>query len=301
MSRRALIGFVTCFVVAFGIPWTGWIFVGDERLSLWLFPLFASFAGFAAAFAEDGKAGLKAFSQRVFKTAGALRYVLAALVVPLSLGLGYTACHRRTIVKYALVTRRYIGALAWCRTGDRTARRGGSAGAEYLQHRLGGHLAPFWTAGIVGVIWWLWHFALYRESVFAEPMAALNRMLYLVTWSVLMVYLVERAGGSVWPAVALHWAANTHPGVLQALLPSIDGSVLPGARRGHCSTLRLRACSRYSTGGFYFSKRARNVCFNCSLSLRQASLSRYRRPGVAHRMSHIGCRTPFGRSAVGAV
>ncbi|MDZ7869368.1 MAG: CPBP family intramembrane glutamic endopeptidase [Rheinheimera sp.] len=255
MSRRALIGFVTCFVVAFGIPWTGWIFVRDERLSLWLFPLFASFAGFAAAFAEDGKAGLKAFSQRVFKTAGALRYVLAALVIPLSLGLGYLLATGVPLSNMPWSPAAILGlSLGAALVTGPLAEEFGWRG--YLQHRLLGHLAPFWTAGIVGVIWWLWHFALYRESVFAEPMAALNFLLYLVTWSVLMVYLVERAGGSVWPAVALHWAANTHPGVLQALLPSIDGSVLPGGSKGSLFYFAAACLFALFHRRFYFSKRA---------------------------------------------
>src|SRR5688500_36814 len=71
--------------------------------------------------------------------------------------------------------------------------------------------APFWTALIVGGIWWVWHFALYRTSVFASPGSAFNFFAYLVTWSILMVFLVERGGGSVWPAVALHWGSQYAP------------------------------------------------------------------------------------------
>jgi hypothetical protein len=47
-----------------------------------------------------------------------------------------------------------------------------------------------------------------------------------------MVFLVQRAGGSVWPAVILHWAANTHPNVMQSLLPEVDGGFLPGGSKG---------------------------------------------------------------------
>lgn len=49
-------------IVAFGIPWVGWIGIQDDSLSLWLFPLFASIGGFAASFAEGGTAGLRDFA-----------------------------------------------------------------------------------------------------------------------------------------------------------------------------------------------------------------------------------------------
>ncbi|MDZ7904127.1 MAG: CPBP family intramembrane glutamic endopeptidase, partial [Rheinheimera sp.] len=41
----------------------------------------------------------------------------------------------------------------------------------YLQYRLLINFSPFWTALIVGIVWWLWHFALYRTSVFASLLA----------------------------------------------------------------------------------------------------------------------------------
>lgn len=65
MARATPAGWVTFLVVAFAIPWLGWLLVRNERLSLWLFPLFASLAGFAAAFAQGGTRGLADFSRRV--------------------------------------------------------------------------------------------------------------------------------------------------------------------------------------------------------------------------------------------
>jgi uncharacterized protein len=56
-----------------------------------------------------------------------------------------------------------------------------------------------------------------------------------------MVYLVTRANGSVWPAVFLHWAANTHPGILGTLFPSLDGSWLPGGSKGALFYLAVAA------------------------------------------------------------
>src|SRR5688500_6766176 len=65
-----------------------------------------------------------------------------------------------------------------------------------------------------------------------------------------MVFLVERGGGSVWPAVALQWAANTHPSVLQSLLPYVDGGILPGGSKGSLFYLGAACTFAASTTGF---------------------------------------------------
>ena len=257
-SRSSLIGIITFFLIAFAIPWIGWLFVQNEALSLWLFPVFASVAGFAAAFAEGGTQGLRDFSRRVFATRRALPYVLIGLFVPLSLGLGY------------LLTK---GVPLWSTSWFPAAVLGLSLGAAlitgplaeefgwrgYLQHRILHHLAPFWTALVVGAVWWMWHFALYRTSVFSSPASALNFLAYLETWSIFMVFLVQRAGGSVWPAVALHWGANTHPGVLQALLPSVDGGILPGGSKGALFYFAAACLFAIAFRRFYFSKQEQST------------------------------------------
>jgi uncharacterized protein len=253
MSRKSLVGITTFLLVAFCIPWAGWTFVRDDRLSLWVFPLFASIAGFAAAFAEGGKQGVKMFSLRVFGTGRSLRYVLAGVVLPLLLGLSYLLTQGAPLASMpwspaAILTLSLGAALVTGPIAEEFGWRG------YLQHRLLSRLAPFWTALVVGVIWWGWHFALYRTSVFASPGPALNFLAYLMTWSIFMVFLVERAGGSVWPAVALHWAANTHPGVMQALLPSVDGGSLPGGSKGSLFYLGIACAFALLHRKFFFAK-----------------------------------------------
>lgn len=231
MPHKSIIGITTFFSIAFGIPWVGWLVVGDENLNLWLFPLFASIAGFAAAFAEGGKKGLKDFSCRVFALIPAMPYVLVGSVLPLLLGLTYLLTKGVPILAMpwspAAVLALSLGAALI--TGP-IAEEFGWRG--YLQHRLLSRVAPFWAALLIGGIWWIWHFPLYRTSHFASLTSAFNFLAYLLTWSIFMVFLVKRAGGSVWPAVVLHWAANTHPNVMQSLLPYVDGGLLPGGSKG---------------------------------------------------------------------
>jgi membrane protease YdiL (CAAX protease family) len=256
MPRNWLIGVCTFVLIAFGLPWLGWFFVGDERLSLWLFPLFCSLAGFAASFAEGGRAGLGAFSRRVFAVSRAPRYVLIGIFIPLLLGLSYLLSKGVSLRDFVLSPAAVMGlTLGAALVTGPLAEEFGWRG--YLQHTLLGRLAPFWGALALGGIWCAWHFPLYRTSVFASPAVALSFLSYLVTWSIFMVYLVERAGGSVWPAVAMHWAANTHVDVLRVLLPSIDGSVLPGGSKGSLYYLAAAIAFVLFNRQFFFAKHPR--------------------------------------------
>jgi membrane protease YdiL (CAAX protease family) len=255
MARTAKLGLAAFFLVAFAVPWTGWLLVRNEALSLWLFPLFASIAGFAASFAEGGLPGLAAFSRRGLISLRALPCVLAAVLIPVAMGLTYLfatgAIGVGTVVSPGAIASLSLGAALV--TGP-LAEEFGWRG--YLQPKLLGRLAPFWAALAVGCIWWAWHFALYRDSVFATVPSALRFLAYLQTWSIFMVFLVQRAGGSVWPAVALHWAANTHPGVLQALLPSVDGGALPGGSKGWLFYLGAAVMFAALNHRFFFTRQA---------------------------------------------
>lgn len=255
MARKSMIGPITFLVVAFGIPWAGWLFINDERLNLWLFPGFASVAGFVASFAEGGKNGLTVFSRRVFTIRSALTHVVVAALIPLLLGLSYLLGTGISLSSIALFPSAVLGlSLGAALLTGPMAEEFGWRG--YLQPLLLERLAPFWVALVVGFVWWSWHIALYRNSVFASPISALNFLAYLETWSVFMVFLVYRAHGSVWPAVTLHWAANTHPGILQALLPSVDGSKLPGGSKGSLYYFGVACVFALINRGFFFAKQA---------------------------------------------
>lgn len=266
MPRNWLAGVCTFFLIAFGIPWIGWFFVRDERLSLWLFPLFCSLAGFAAAFAEGGKAGLAAFSRRVLAMSHSLRWVLIGVLIPLVLGVSYLLGKGVSLQDFVLSPAAVMGLTlgAALLTGP-LAEEFGWRG--YLQHTLLGRLAPFWVALILGVVWWAWHFPLYQTSVFASPAVAFSFLTYLVTWSVLMVFLVERASGSVWPAIALHWAANTHVDILRVLLPSIDGGVLPGGSKGSLFYLAAAIALVAFNRRFFFTTHPRTTQATADSSL----------------------------------
>ena len=84
-------GLLTFFLVAFGIPWAGWIAVrlmpslGHVwQAAAWIwFPASVSLAGFAAAFADGGLPALRGFAARVFSLRFAPWLWLVALFLPL--------------------------------------------------------------------------------------------------------------------------------------------------------------------------------------------------------------------------
>jgi uncharacterized protein len=231
MSRRETIGLIVFFLIAFGIPWAGWTFLNDEVLSLWLFPLFCSIAGFAATYAEGGTDGLRKFCQRTLRESDAMKWILLAALIPLALGFLYLVGAGVSLSSLQFPIEAIFGLwlVAALVTGP-LAEEFGWRG--YLQSKLLGYMRPIWVALALGVIWCIWHIPLYYSSVFSSPLSALRFLAYMVTWSIFILYLVQRANGSVWPAVIFHWAANSHANILRMLLPSVDGSQLPGGSKG---------------------------------------------------------------------
>ena len=231
MPHRRRIGLAVFFAVAFAVPWFGWTLIDNAALSLWLFPLCVSAAGFAAAWAEGGRTGLGEFCRRTCRVRGAMRWTLLAALIAPALGLAYLLA---TGTSLAALRPAYEAGLA---TTLAAAVVTGPLAEEfgwrgYLQHRLLDRLSPLATALCIGAVWSLWHVPLFGEAVFGSVASSLRYLGYLSVWSVFMVYLVRRGGGSVWPAVAFHWAANVHADLLAVLLPSVDGSLLPGGSKG---------------------------------------------------------------------
>ena len=197
---------------------------------MWLFPLFCSIAGFAAAYVEGGTDGLRKFCQRTLRLSGAIKWILLATLIPLALGLLYLVGTGVPLSSLQFSVEAILGLtlVAALVTGP-IAEEFGWRG--YLQNKLLGYLRPIWVALALGVIWCVWHIPLYYSSVFSSPLSTLRFLAYMVTWSIFILYLVQRANGSVWPAVFFHWAANTHADILRVLLPSVDGSQLPGGSK----------------------------------------------------------------------
>ena len=227
MSRKEATGLTVFFLIAFGIPWAGWTVLRDQGLPYWLLPIFCSIAGFAASYAEGGVEGLRKFCQRTLHLGGTVKYILLAALIPLMLGLLYLVITGASFDSFQPALKSGLGiTLALALVTGPLAEKFGWRG--YLQTKLISYMRPIWVALTIGVIWCLWHLPLFYSSVFGTLQSALGFVAFCITWSIFLVYLVPRANGSIWPAVFLHWAVNTHATILGALFPALDGSQLPG-------------------------------------------------------------------------
>ena len=238
MTERApsRLGLVIFFVIAFGVPWAGWIVlrrtIGLEHMfdsfsGCW-FTAAPSVAGFAAALADGGAAGLRRFAARVFNLRFPLWVWPLALLLPVLAAALTFVPHAGDLLrggapKFAGI----VAAASWMNffTGP-IAEEFGWRG--YLLNRLCRRWHPALAGLAIGPIWAAWHIPLFYDNVFAHLTSALGFVAWVTAWSVVLALLVARARGSVLPAILGHWACNAMPLIFFALLPALQGEKQPG-------------------------------------------------------------------------
>ena len=234
---RTRVGIAAFLLVAFSVPWTGWIVFRLSRhpsatleaLALVWLPAACSLAGFIASFAEGGTEGLRAFAARVFNLRFRWYLFPLALLLPLVAGVLTFITHPSDLV-HGSTPRLYLlgGAatfLANLWTGP-LAEEFGWRG--YLLPKLAERW-PLVVAGIlIGIIWTLWHLPLFYDSAFADASSAVKFLATTTAWSVILALLVCRAHGSVLPALVAHWALNSQVIIFHAVLPQVAHERLPG-------------------------------------------------------------------------
>lgn len=235
-TTRPQLGLAVFFAVAFGLAWTGWfltIYVWkiEDTFSSFRYYWFTaapSLAGFAAAYAEGGLAGLKRFFARVLNPRFALWPTALAFAVPLLAAL-LTFMPQTTDLLHGGVPKPAValGALTLLNffTGP-LAEEFGWRG--YLLGWLCRYWSPLVAGLIIGPIWVLWHLPIFCGSVFAHWTSALGFLLWSTSWAVIFALLVARARGSVLPAILGHWTINSQLMLFAALLPSLPQNHLPG-------------------------------------------------------------------------
>lgn len=234
--ERPGVGLTVFVLIAFGVPWTGWIV---ERMTIGANHMFDSFgtywftaapsvAGFAAAAAEDGWRGLRLFTLRVFNLSFPVWVWLLALLLPLAAALLTFAGHAADLFhggapKFAAALA--TASLANFFTGP-LAEEFGWRG--YLLDRLCRRWRPMIAGLFIGPIWAAWHLPLLYDSIFSGTHSAIGYLAWLMSWSVVLALIVARARGSVLPAILGHWFLNALPAIFFALLPALPGEAQPG-------------------------------------------------------------------------
>jgi uncharacterized protein len=234
---RKRVGLAAFLLVAFGVPWTGWIAFRLSRhpsamleaLALFWLPAACSVAGFVASFAEGGARGLWAFAARVFNPRFRWYLFPLALLLPLAAGALTFITHPGDLMQGGMPRLSLLGGAAVFLTNFWTGPLAEEFGWRgYLLAKLAARWPPVVAGLLVGIIWTLWHLPLFYDSAFADAPSAVKFLATTTAWSVTLALLVSRARGSVWPAVACHWAINSQVIIFHALLPQVAGERLPG-------------------------------------------------------------------------
>jgi uncharacterized protein len=234
---RKRVGLAAFVLIAFGVPWMGWIAFRLSRhpsamleaLALFWLPAACSVAGFVASFAEGGAGGLRAFAARVFSLRFSWYLFPLALSLPLAAGALTFITHPGDLVHGGTPRLSLLGGAAaflanlW--TGP-LAEEFGWRG--YLLPKFAERWPPVVAGLAVGVVWTLWHLPLLYDSAFADAPSAVKFLATTTAWSVTLALLVSRARGSVLPAVACHWAINSQVLIFHAALPQLARERLPG-------------------------------------------------------------------------
>jgi membrane protease YdiL (CAAX protease family) len=223
---------VVFFLVAFGVPWTGWTLLGffhpHQNTPLWwllfLTGCFCSVAGFVASYVESGWAGPKSLIRRTAQFRMSIGWWLYALFLFALGGIistvtyGYVHGGVGAIKPLMLFTLFAPSSLFWLVTGPLGEEFGWRG---FLLPRLLEKYSPLKSAFVLGVIWELWHFPLYYHTFLHDFRDTASFTIGILGLSLLITVLFIHTGQSLAPVIALHWTANVTMSAVHKMFPGV--------------------------------------------------------------------------------
>jgi membrane protease YdiL (CAAX protease family) len=228
-QHRAIIVY---FTIAFGVPWIGWsvrwlldLDPGTLQARLLFYSgNFCSIGGLVAAYVLSGKAGLKDMWRRFVLWRVPLIWWLAALFLPAIwnllavIGFGISKGGIGTFDPAGLTRALTPGVLIALTTGPLGEEFGWRG---FLLPQFLKRFTPLVASLILGVIWGIWHFALYHTGVMNSLEGILKFTAMTVLFSLIMTVLFLKTKTSILIAVAIHWTINIMPGIVQSMFPTL--------------------------------------------------------------------------------
>jgi membrane protease YdiL (CAAX protease family) len=223
-------------VLAFAVPWAGWISLAifDVRQP-WLVQTlfftgdFCSVAGLIATYYAGGRPALIDLLRRAVSLRAPIVFWLYALCLPIL----WQACSRALYGgSHGGIGHLELTALARFGTppvlflfltgplGEEFAWRG------FLLPRLLQKNSALRASVILGVIWGLWHLPLYYKSWEATPWKAPNFLLGVICFSVLLAALYVGTRGNLLLCIIMHWMFNAAQQVGKAMFPDVKAEGL---------------------------------------------------------------------------
>lgn len=196
--------------------------------------------------ATGGREGLRQFRRRIVRWRFGLGWYLLALLAPLSIWLGAYAAAlggdplatlaRQPIMLLSTFLPFVALGLFMPSLGEETGWRG------FALLRLQARFGPLGGTLVLGALHALWHLPMFftpNLGPFGVVKVA-SFALTAVAMTVLYSWVVNRAGGSVIPAILLHAAGNASSGLLNRLVPAnlpLDGWALAIVANGWLTAL----------------------------------------------------------------
>lgn len=210
------------FLIAFGGPWIGWSLIqilGEslspvQRLLLFYTGDFCSIAGFAAVYAENGRAGVKELWRRCIRLRVSGLWWFLVFLIPFVVTLcsiyawgllGNEVGSVRAVALLTLFTPALMRNLTTGPLGEEAGWRG------FLLPRLLKSHSALTASIIIGVVWGIWHLPLYIDGIFSTAMGGVVFTLNTVFYSIIMTAIFNHTRGSVFVAVVFHWFINMLP------------------------------------------------------------------------------------------
>lgn len=199
------------YALAFALSWAGWM---PALLRQWRVPGFESafWLGLTAFGAAGPAIAAWVVDRRTFESfriAVGWRWLLAAALIPAGLLLTTNALswallglHPQSAVRgwqILWITAMAVGANVWEEVGWRA----------YALRRLENVMQPWLAALIVGVFWAGWHVPLFFSSWSGMTQIPFGWWaLRIMATSVIMAWLYNRTGGSLWAVTVFHIGSN---------------------------------------------------------------------------------------------
>lgn len=218
-------------------PWIGWSLLtfgvvppqAPYAPLLYITGWGASIGGLVAAYANEGRSGVRRLLGQAVRAGVPVRWWLYALLVPplwfVGAGVFYLVLHGQPIIfkasaLLALGTPALLAPFLFGPLGEEFGWRG------FLLPRFVKEYSPVSACFLVGVIWAIWHWPLFYKAIVKSPAEEIFFVLANIIGMSFLIGVVYLRTKSLLLSMLMHWCINAMQTVAGKLLVGLPGDAL---------------------------------------------------------------------------